>query len=71
MSSFSGQNSVHWVSHIVITPILAIPFGSSGFVIYSDASYQRLGCLLMQKRKVIAYASQQLKTYKQNYPIMI
>jgi hypothetical protein len=30
---------------------------TEGFVIYSDASRKGLGCVLMQYRKVIAYAS--------------
>ena len=38
-------------------PILTLPSGRGGFVVYSDASYQGLGCLLMQNGKVIAYAS--------------
>ena len=37
-------------------------------MIYSDASKQGLGCVLMQNGKVIAYASRQLKDYKQKYP---
>jgi len=48
--------------------ILAIPEGSEGFVIYSDASKKGLGCVLMQKGRVIAYASRQLKPYKETYP---
>ena len=38
-----------------------------GFIIYSDASRKRLGCVLMQHGKVIAYASCQLKSYEKNY----
>lgn len=49
------------------TPILAIPSGSEGFVIYSDAFRQGLGVVLMQHNKVIAYASRQLKDYEKNY----
>ena len=52
----------------MIAPILTIPSGSGGFVVYSDASHQRLGCVLMQYEKVVAYASRQLKPYEQNYP---
>ena len=37
-------------------------------MIYSDASKQGLGCVLMQNGKVIAYASKQLKDYEQKYP---
>ena len=39
------------------TPILTIPSRLRGFVVYSDASRQRLGCVLMQHGKVVAYAS--------------
>ena len=49
-------------------PILTIPDGDEGFVIYSDASRMRLCAVLMQNGKVIAYASRQLKDYEKNYP---
>ena len=49
-------------------PILSIPSGTGGFVVYSDASKNGLGCVLMQNGKVIAYASRQLKEYERNYP---
>ena len=49
-------------------PILTILSGSRGFVVYSDASHQGLGCVLMQHGKVIAYASRQLKPYERSYP---
>nr|GEY02184.1 reverse transcriptase domain-containing protein [Tanacetum cinerariifolium] len=42
-------------------PILALPEGSENFVVYCDASHKRLVVVLMQKEKVIAYASCQLK----------
>nr|GFB48928.1 putative reverse transcriptase domain-containing protein [Tanacetum cinerariifolium] len=41
--------------------ILALPKGSENFVVYCDASHKGLGAVLMQKEKVIAYASRQLK----------
>ncbi|GJX06986.1 putative reverse transcriptase domain-containing protein [Tanacetum coccineum] len=37
------------------------------FVVYCDASEIGLGCVLMQRGKVIAYASRQLKIYEKNY----
>ena len=40
-----------------------------GFVVYGDASQIGLGCVLMQKGKVIAYASRHLKVDEKNYPI--
>ncbi|GJU12449.1 putative reverse transcriptase domain-containing protein, partial [Tanacetum coccineum] len=48
-------------------PILALPEGNDDFFIYCDASHQGLGAVLMQKEKVIAYASRQLKPYEENY----
>ncbi|GJW46868.1 putative reverse transcriptase domain-containing protein [Tanacetum coccineum] len=41
--------------------------GSENFVVYCDASHKGLGIVLMQKKKVIAYASRQLNIYKKNY----
>ncbi|KAI3821562.1 hypothetical protein L1987_09130 [Smallanthus sonchifolius] len=48
-------------------PILSLPEGIDNFVVYCDASHQGLGCVLMQKDKVIAYASRQLKVHEKNY----
>ncbi|GJR38837.1 putative reverse transcriptase domain-containing protein [Tanacetum coccineum] len=48
-------------------PILALPEGNDDFVVYCDASHQGLGAVLMQREKVIAYASRQLKPNKENY----
>ena len=53
---------------VVSAPILAIPTGSGGLVVYSDASKCGFGCVLMQNGRVIAYASRQLKDYEKNYP---
>ncbi|GJV23707.1 reverse transcriptase domain-containing protein [Tanacetum coccineum] len=47
--------------------ILTLPDGVEDFVVYCDASNQGLGCVLMQRGKVIAYASRQLKTHMKNY----
>ena len=48
-------------------PILSLPEGTEDFVVYCDASHKGLGCVLMQREKVIAYASRQLKTHEANY----
>ncbi|GKV05537.1 hypothetical protein SLEP1_g17537 [Rubroshorea leprosula] len=53
---------------LVTAPILPLPINGEGFTIYSDASKKSLGCVLMEKDKVIAYASWQLKPYEENYP---
>nr|GFB49682.1 hypothetical protein [Tanacetum cinerariifolium] len=48
-------------------PILALPEGSEDFIIYCDASNKGLGAVLMQREKVISYASCQLKIHEKNY----
>ncbi|GJS99858.1 putative reverse transcriptase domain-containing protein [Tanacetum coccineum] len=48
-------------------PILALLEGNDDFVVYCDASHQGLGAVLMQREKVIAYASRQLKPNEENY----
>ncbi|GJX49516.1 putative reverse transcriptase domain-containing protein [Tanacetum coccineum] len=48
-------------------PILALSEGSKDFVVYCDASHKGLGVVLMQREKVIAYASRQLKVQEKNY----
>ncbi|GKA33367.1 retrotransposon protein, putative, ty3-gypsy subclass [Tanacetum coccineum] len=51
------------------SPILALPEGNDNFVVYLDALLQGLGAVLMQREKVIAYASRQLKPHEENYTI--
>ncbi|GJV36651.1 putative reverse transcriptase domain-containing protein [Tanacetum coccineum] len=48
-------------------PILALPEGTENFVVYCDASLKGYGAVLMQREKVIAYASRQLKKHEENY----
>ncbi|GJV38502.1 putative reverse transcriptase domain-containing protein [Tanacetum coccineum] len=48
-------------------PILALPEGSKDFVVNCDASIKGLGLVSIQREKVIAYASRQLKIHKKNY----
>ncbi|GJU25752.1 putative reverse transcriptase domain-containing protein [Tanacetum coccineum] len=48
-------------------PILALPEGNEDFIAYCDASIKGLGAVLMQREKVIAYASRQLKIHEKNY----
>ncbi|KAI3808815.1 hypothetical protein L1987_24776 [Smallanthus sonchifolius] len=48
-------------------PLLALPDGNEGFSVYCDASHTGFGCVLMQRSKVIAYASRQLKNHENNY----
>nr|GFA42143.1 putative reverse transcriptase domain-containing protein [Tanacetum cinerariifolium] len=48
-------------------PILALLEGAENFIVYCDALHKGLGVVLMQKEKVIAYASRQLKIHETNY----
>nr|GEZ48148.1 putative reverse transcriptase domain-containing protein [Tanacetum cinerariifolium] len=48
-------------------PVLALPEGSEDFIVYCDASNKGLGAVLMQREKVISYASRQLKIHEKNY----
>ncbi|GKC66049.1 putative reverse transcriptase domain-containing protein [Tanacetum coccineum] len=48
-------------------PILSLPEGSEDFVVYCDASLKGFGAVLMQREKVIAYASKQLRKNEENY----
>ncbi|GKD29795.1 putative reverse transcriptase domain-containing protein, partial [Tanacetum coccineum] len=47
--------------------ILALPKGTEDFMVYCDASLKGYGAVLMQRGKVIAYDSRQLKVHEENY----
>ena len=49
-------------------PVLTLPEGNEGFEVYNDASHQGLGCVLMQHKRVVAYASRMLKKHELIYP---
>jgi hypothetical protein len=49
-------------------PVLVLPELTMKFVIYYDASYRGLGCVLMQEGQVVCYASHQLRKHEENYP---
>ncbi|XP_022156794.1 uncharacterized protein LOC111023627 [Momordica charantia] len=53
---------------LVMAPVLTVPDGTRGLVVYSDASRKGLGCVLMHHGKVVAYASRQLKVHELHYP---
>ena len=50
--SFEELNGI-----LTSAPVLALLKGRDGFVVYSDASQQGLGCVLMQSDMMIVYAS--------------
>ena len=52
---------------LISAPVLTQPDQSKPFDVYYDASRTELGCVLMQENRVIAYASQALRTHEKNY----
>nr|GFC48799.1 putative reverse transcriptase domain-containing protein [Tanacetum cinerariifolium] len=52
-------------------PILALPEESEDFIVYCDASNKSFGTVLMQREKVISYASHQLKVHEKNYTTLL
>ncbi|XP_012448637.1 uncharacterized protein LOC105771790 [Gossypium raimondii] len=50
-------------------PVLIQPESRKEFIVYNNTSHVGLGCVLMRKGKVVAYASHQLKTHEANYPM--
>ncbi|GJZ49415.1 putative reverse transcriptase domain-containing protein [Tanacetum coccineum] len=61
------RHSLGLASYYRSATILVVPEGSEDFVVYCDVSHKGLGAVLMQREKVIAYASQQLKVHEKNY----
>ena len=53
---------------LTTAPVLITPVSREKYTFYCDASRNGLGCVLMQKGRVVAYASRQLKKHEQNYP---
>nr|GEV69247.1 putative reverse transcriptase domain-containing protein [Tanacetum cinerariifolium] len=45
----------------------ALPKGTKNFIVYFDASHKGFGAILMQREKVIAYTSHQVKKHEENY----
>ena len=53
---------------LTTTPVLITPVSEEKYTIFCDASRVGLGCVLMQKGRVVAYASRKLKKHEENYP---
>jgi hypothetical protein len=53
---------------LTTAPVLAQSDIEKPFDVFCDASKNRLGCVLMQDGRVIAYASRQLRKHEVNYP---
>ena len=55
-------------NRLIFTLVLTLSTIGARYVIFSDASRQGLGYVLMKDGRVIAYASRQLKKHETNYP---
>ena len=55
-------------NRFITTSVLALPTIRAEYVVFSDASKQGLGCVLIQGGRVIGYTSRQLKKHGINYP---
>ncbi|KAK9107482.1 hypothetical protein Syun_023493 [Stephania yunnanensis] len=53
---------------LTTAPVLILPEVGKGFMEYTDVSRMGLGCVLMQEKGTVAYASRQLKIHEKNYP---
>ena len=63
------RNSFEQLKEMLVESlVLTKPTSRKEYTLYGDASGIGLGCVLMQDRKVAAYASKQLKPHEQNYP---
>ena len=57
------KNFAELKTRLTTTLVLTLLEGSYGYVIYCDASRVVLGCALMQREKVISYASRKIKVH--------
>nr|KYP55690.1 Transposon Ty3-G Gag-Pol polyprotein [Cajanus cajan] len=62
------QSFVELKRRLTTSLVLVLSDSGEPFDVYCDASHQGLGCVLMQNRRVVTYASRQLKTHERNYP---
>ncbi|GJX86858.1 putative reverse transcriptase domain-containing protein [Tanacetum coccineum] len=57
----------HFRHKLCNAPVLTLPNRPEDFMVYCDSSGIGLGCVLMQRGKVIAYVSRPLKIHEKNY----
>ena len=50
-----------------MAPVLVLSNGKDGYTIYTNILREGLGCILMQNKNVIAYASRKFKPHERNY----
>ncbi|RDX84812.1 Retrovirus-related Pol polyprotein, partial [Mucuna pruriens] len=74
MKSFFGlvdycRSFLELKKRLISAIVLVLPNPREPFVVYCDASKMSIGGMLMQRGKVVTYASRQLNTHERNYPI--
>ena len=62
------QNFQELNKHLIFAPVLTLSTIGDSYVIFSDASRQGLGCVLMQDGRMISYAFRQFKKHETSYP---
>ncbi|XP_071913986.1 uncharacterized protein [Coffea arabica] len=62
------ESSFQEFKQLTMAPVLALSSENDSYTVYTDASKEGLGCVLMQNRNVIAHASRKLKPHEQNHP---
>lgn len=67
MARYLGGSFGKLKDKLSLDPNLTLSEGNDGFVVYCNASWVGLGCVLMQHGKVITYASRELKVHEKNY----
>lgn len=67
MGRSHGKSFQTLMKSLTTTAILILPQGVEGFVIYTDATNQGYGALIVQNDNVLAYESRQLKEQEKNF----
>jgi len=62
------QSFIELRKRLTSAPVFVIPDTGKPFEVYCDDSHQGLGCVLMQEKRSVAYASRKLKVHERNYP---
>ena len=62
------ESSQELKRRLTTASVLITPIRGERYTVYCDTSRNGLGCVLMQRGRVVAYASRQLKNHEQNYP---
>ena len=67
-SNVYGKSIIELKTRLNTTPIFTLTEGLDGCMTYCDASRVGLDYGLMQRGKLLAYASRQLQVHEKNYP---